>query len=109
MSVQWSSATANSISGVEGCRVKNVQLRNVHLHGPGAGECAAEKTRPVPERPGSYPEANLFRCMLPAYGLWARHVDDLSLQDVSFTIDEGSVDSREAVVTDDVTEFHYMD
>ena len=106
---RWSSATANSISGVEGCRVSNVRLKNVHLHGPGAGECSAEKTRPVPERSGSYPEANLFRCMLPAYGLWARHVDDLSLEDVSFTLDEGTTDSREAVVTDDVTEFHYMD
>ena len=105
----WSSAIANSISGVEGCRVRNVRLKDVRLHGPGAGECEAEKTRPVPERPGSYPEANLFRCMLPAYGLWARHVDDLSLDGVSFTLDEGTTDSREDVVTDDVTEFHYMD
>ena len=106
---RWSSATANSISGVEGCRVSNVMLKNVHLHGPGAGDCEAEKTRPVPERPGSYPEANLFRCMLPAYGLWARHVDDLALDNVTFTLDEGTSDSRDAVVTDDVTGFHDMD
>ena len=47
--------------------------------------------------------------MLPAYGLWARHVDDLALDNVTFTLDEGTSDSRDAVVTDDVTGFHDMD
>ena len=103
VSGRWSSAMASSISGVEGCRVKNVTLRNVHLHGPGAGDCEVEKTRPVPENAGNYPEANMFKCMLPAYGLWTRHVDGLVLDDVSFTLDEGTTDARDCIVTDDVT------
>lgn len=105
---KWSSAMPCSISGVEGCRVKNVTFRNVHLHGPGAGECETEKTRPVPERPGAYPEANMFKCMLPAYGLWARHVDGLTLENVTFTLDSGTTDSRDAIVTDDVIDFRQV-
>jgi polygalacturonase len=102
---RWASAIANSVSGVEGCRVRNVTFRNVRLHGPGVGDCVAEKTRPVPEKAGAYPEANMFKCMLPAYGLWARHVDGLVLDGVSFALDDGTTDSRDAVVTDDVTGF----
>jgi len=102
---KWSSAMPCSISGVEGCRVKNVTFRNIHLHGPGAGNCEAERTRPVPERTGAYPEANMFKCMLPAYGLWARHVDGLTLENVTFTLDEGTTDARDAIVIDDVTGF----
>ena len=99
---RWLGAIASAIAGVDGCRVKNVTLRNVRLHGPGAGDNAAERTRNVPELPGIYPEANCFGCMLPAYGLWARHVDGLTLDNVTFTLDDGTTDAREAVVTDDV-------
>ena len=101
---RWSGAIANAIAGVEGCRVKNVTLRNVHLHGLGAGDCAEERTRPVPEEAGAYPEINRFWCMLPAYGLWARHVDGLVLDDVSFTLDDGTTDARDEIVLDDVTD-----
>jgi hypothetical protein len=42
--------------------------------------------------------------MLPAYGLWARHVDGLVLDDVSFTLDDGTTDARDEIVLDDVTD-----
>lgn len=99
---RWLGAIASAIAGVDGCRVRNVTLRNVHLHGPGAGDTSAERTRTVPELPDIYPEANCFGCMLPAYGLWARHVDGLTLDNVAFTLDDGTTDARDAIVKDDV-------
>ena len=69
------SHVASSITGVEGCRVKGVALRNVRIVCRGGGDTAAEMLRPVPEVPGKYPDAHMFGCILPAFGLYVRHVD----------------------------------
>jgi len=53
----------------------------------------------VPEMPREYPEPSNFG-ILPAYGLYARHVRKLTVRDVSFTY--LVTDSRPAVVLDDV-------
>ena len=45
----------------------------------------------------STPGAGMFMQGLPAYGLWARHVDGLKLENTTF-----SLDSRDAVVLEDV-------
>lgn len=93
---------ASSITGVEGCRVKGVTLRNVKIVCRGGGDTEAERTRPVPEADGKYPNANLFGCVLPAYGLYVRHVDGLQLDNVSFPLAPGTSDRREPIVFDDV-------
>ena len=97
------SAVASSVTGVEGCRVKGVTLRNVRIVCRGGGETAAERVRPVPEVPGKYPDAHMFGCMLPAYGLYVRHVDCLALDNVSYLLKPGTLDSRDPVVFEDVT------
>ena len=96
------SSVASSITGVEGCRVKGVALRNVRIVCRGGGDTAAERTRPVPEVAGRYPDAHMFGCILPAYGLYARHVDGLSLENVSFVLKPGTTDGRDDKVLDDV-------
>lgn len=54
----------------------------------------------VPEMPSVYPEPSNWG-ILPAYGLYARHVENLELSDVTFrTMVE---DERHAVVLDDVS------
>lgn len=98
------SFVASSITGVDGCRPKNIVLKNVHVDCKGGGATGAERTRSVPEFPGSYPESRMFRCMLPAYGLYVRHVDGIRLEDTSFTLQNGSTDAREAIVFDDVAD-----
>lgn len=98
------SFVASSITGVEGCRPKNVVLRNVRVACKGGGETAQERTRPVPEFPGSYPESRMFKCMLPAYGLYVRHVDGMRLENAVFTLQGGTSDERDAVVRDDVAD-----
>ena len=61
------------------------------------------KNKPVPEAAGGYPDAHMFGHALPAYGLYARHVDGLLLENCSFSLAEGSSDAREPVVMEDVT------
>ena len=96
------SSVASSITGVAGCRAKGVALRNVRIVCRGGGDTAAERTRPVPEVAGKYPDAHMFGCILPAYGLYARHVDGLQLDNVSFPLAPGTSDRREPMVFDDV-------
>lgn len=96
------SCVPSSITGVEGCRAENVALRNVRLTAPGGGETEEERTRPVPELEGATPGVAMFGQLLPAHGLWARHVDGLRLEDVSFLLADGTFDRRDAVVLDDV-------
>ena len=51
---------------------------------------------------GKYPDAHMFGCILPAYGLYVRHVDGLQLDNVSFPLAPGTSDRREPIVFDDV-------
>ncbi|MDO5317194.1 MAG: glycosyl hydrolase family 28 protein [bacterium] len=98
---------ANSVTGVEGCRVKNVTLRNVHLLCRGAGVEMSRKARAdvVPECEGKYPECCMFNHqILPAYGLYARHVDGLVLDNVTAELQDGTEDVRDRYVLDDVTD-----
>ncbi|MGN0832886.1 MAG: glycoside hydrolase family 28 protein [Kiritimatiellia bacterium] len=97
------SSVPSSITGVPGLRVEDVRLRNVEVRLPGAGAAAAERTRPVPELEGAMPGPTMFEQLLPAYGLWARHVDGLTLESVKFILLDGTTDARERVVADDVT------
>jgi hypothetical protein len=64
----------------------------------GAGEWAPDPYN-IPEMPREYPEPSMFG-VLPAYGLYARHVRGLTVRDVSFTttIEDG----RPAIVLDDI-------
>ena len=96
------SFVASSITGVKGCRPQNVVLKNVRVECKGGGRTLEEKTRVVPEFPECYPESRMFKCMLPAYGLYVRHVDGIVLEDTVFTLREGDLDERDAVVFDDV-------
>ena len=54
----------------------------------------------IPERPREYPEPENFG-ILPAWGIWARHVENLNLINVNFTA--LIPDTRDVVVLDDVT------
>ena len=97
------SSIANSITGVAGCRVKDVTLRNVHLLCRGAGTemSSRAKSAPVPERADVYPECCMFK-LLPAWGLYARHVDGLVLDNVTAELQDGTEDVRARCVLDDV-------
>lgn len=82
------SFVANSITGVPDLRLKGITLRNIEIEVPGAGDKGlAEIGKPVPEKADKYPESNMFdHRMLPAYGFYIRHADDVKLENVKVTV-----------------------
>lgn len=92
----------SSISGLPGHPVENVTLSNVRVIT--LREQSRDATRglgeaEIPENPLDYPEYSMFGS-LPAYGLYARHVRGLTLDNVS--TDFRIVDHRSALVCDQV-------
>jgi len=90
----------SSITGMVGHPVEGVTLANLDL-GYVGGEDQALAMAEVPDAEvvKRYPEAQMFG-RLPAYGLYCRHVDGLTLDRVKLTFDRP--DGRPALVCDDV-------
>jgi len=89
---------ASTITGIPGHLVSNVALKNIRTT-VGGGGAAELVERIVPELENVYPDAYMFGD-LPAYGLYCRHVDGLTLDGVDLNVDQQ--DARPAVVLDDV-------
>ena len=86
------------VTGMKEEPVRNVWLNNIRLHFQGGGkkELVDKNYR---EQGTNYPEPK-FAGQTPAYGLYARHVEGLHVNDVTFTYQRP--DYRPAVVLDDV-------
>jgi polygalacturonase len=89
---------ASSITGLPGSEVRNVTLS--HILVDNVLPCRPEwVSRALPENESGYPEARMFG-MLPASGLYVRHVRDLHLNDLAFSATAG--EARPTVIFDDV-------
>ena len=83
MTAPAASRVASSITGVPGLNVENVMLRNVSLISPGGGT-DQEAKESVREAESSYPSAvGTFKIPLPAYGLFVRHAQGVSIENFS--------------------------
>jgi hypothetical protein len=92
------SVLASSITGLENSYVEDVTLANIRVDN--ALSSRPEWLRPVvPEMAAKYPEARMFG-MLPASGLYSRHVRGLRVTDFSLRAAAG--EQRPALVCDDV-------
>jgi len=89
---------ASSITGLPGDEVHDITLRNVRIESvmTSRPEWAALE---VPEKESAYPEARMFG-MLPTWGLYARHVHDLKLDQLTFT--GRAPEQRPTILFDDV-------
>lgn len=86
------------ITGIPGHNIKNLTLENIEINLAGGG--SNENARQVvPEAIDKYPEVKTFGPLVPAYGVWARHVDGLKLNNVKFTLSHN--DLRPAFICDD--------
>lgn len=93
------------ITGVPGHYITNLRLENIEIDLLGTG--TAENARQsVPEAIDQYPEVKTFGPVIPAYGLWARHVKGLELVNVSFKIDSNDLrpvficeDAKDIIIT----------
>lgn len=86
------------IAGLAGHPIADVVLSNVQIHYRGGGT-AEQAARVVPEMAQDYPDPYNFGVM-PAWGLFARHVKNLQLRGVELRV--LTPDARPAVVLDDV-------
>ncbi|MFD1611084.1 glycoside hydrolase family 28 protein [Sphingomonas tabacisoli] len=89
---------ASSITGIPGHPVRGVSLSNIDITMQGGGTAAPTS---VPEAEGDYPHAPMFG-PLPAAGLYARHVEGLSLKGVRFR--NVAPDRRPDVLLEDVVD-----
>lgn len=94
----------SSITGIPGHPVENVVLRDIKIYYPGEGDaCYARmplnRIEDVPEQISMYPEFSMFG-ELPAWGLYVRHVDGITISDVKLRAKRQ--DYRAGVVYDDV-------
>ena len=89
---------ASSITGIPGYPVRRITLRNLRISATGGG--AAELARKeVPEMVDKYPDADMWDD-LPAYGLFCRHAETLTLDGVHFHLEKP--DARPAMFFDRV-------
>jgi polygalacturonase len=73
------------ITGVPGHYITNLTLENIEIELAGGGTVANSR-HAVPEAIDQYPEVKTFGPLIPAYGIWARHVKGLKLKDISFKL-----------------------
>ena len=89
----------SNICGLKESPLENITLRNVHLKLDGGVQ---EYNRNVPEEAQDYPEVYVYGRILPAKGIYFRHIDGLTLENV--TVETYREDTREDFVFDDVNE-----
>jgi polygalacturonase len=100
---QLTPASGILVTGVPGHNITNLKLENIEISLAGGG--TAEHARQVvPEAIDQYPEIKTFGPRVPAYGVWARHVQGLTLKNIIFKLD--SNDLRPLLVCEDGKNLH---
>ena len=87
----------SNICGLKESHLENITLKNVHLRLDGG---VKEYNRNVPEEAQDYPEVYVYGRILPAKGIYFRHIDGLTLDNV--TVETYRDDVREDFVFEDV-------
>lgn len=88
----------SNVCGLPEHNLKNIRFENVYLKLWGA---AKECNVVVPEEAQDYPEVYVYGKFLPAKGIYFRHIDKLSMENVK--VETYMDDVREDFVYDDVT------
>ncbi len=97
----------SSITGVPGARIENIVLSNIHISNKApvaAGQYISTAAK-VPEEEKSYPEPTVWK-QLPSSGLFMRHVQNISLSDVSFEQLSPRADPRVPLIGVDIDQLY---
>jgi hypothetical protein len=78
------------ITGVPGHYITNLSLENIEIDLLGTGSAGIARHK-VPEAIDQYPEVKTFGPIIPAYGVWARHVKGLKLKNIMFRIKQNDL------------------
>jgi polygalacturonase len=73
------------ISGITNHPVENLTLENIQIEVPGGGKLADAQIQ-LPEKEKAYPEYSMFGKVMPAYGIYARHVRGVTFKNVRTTV-----------------------
>jgi len=73
------------INGVPGFPVEAVTLKNIQFELLGGGTAEDAKIQ-LPEKEKAYPEFSMFGKILPAYGIYARHIRGITFDNVRTTV-----------------------
>ena len=87
------------INGVPNHPITGLTLQNIQMELPG-GAPAEAATVTLPEQESAYPEFDMFGPIIPAYGIYARHVRGVKLDNIQMTALKP--DARPATVFIDV-------
>ena len=93
------SLITSSITGIPGHYVENVTLRDITFTYTGGAD-EKDASIVVPEKISEYPENRMFGPVLPAYGLYVRHVKNLTIENIQCRVRKP--DYRPAFIFDDV-------
>lgn len=86
------------ITGVPGHYITDLRLENIEIDLLGGGSLENSGVD-VPEAVDKYPEVKTFGPTIPAYGVWARHVKGLKLNNIIFRLKTN--DLRPAFICED--------
>jgi polygalacturonase len=89
---------ASLFSGIPDHPIEDLALSNIHIVYLGGGG-KVDAAIVVPERENGYPDPNMFG-VIPAYGMYFRHVKGLQVSDVSVSFEKDDV--RPPIVLEDV-------
>jgi polygalacturonase len=87
------------IAGIPGSPIEDVSLSDIYIHKTGGADKAIADAEPD-EQVHGYPDPTRFPALLPAYGLFLRHVRNLEMTNIEFRLDKA--DARPAIWAQDV-------
>ena len=87
----------SNICGLKESPLENITLKNVHLKLDGG---VKEYKKEIPEEAQDYPEVYVYGRILPAKGIYFRHIDGLTLDNV--TVETYASDAREDFIFEKV-------
>ena len=90
------------LMGLPESPIKNVNFSNIQFVAPGGGT-EADRSVTLNEVRKQYPQAFAYGKKAPAYGLFARNVDNLKLYNVDFSTE--AEDARDAMILENVTNY----
>ena len=93
------SLITSSITGIPSSYVENVTIRDIFFDYMGGGD-EKDASITVPEKENEYPENRMFGDVLPSYGLYVRHVKNLTIE--NFQCIKRQSDARPVFIFDDV-------
>lgn len=94
------------MSGIPGHNIDGLTMENIDINVTGKGTLDDAKLKPE-EKIDAYPEIYIFGRRLPAYGMYLRHAQNITMKNVNLHID--STDARPAIIATDIANITLTD